>query len=184
MGIRYSLTWEEYWRYFSLRMRQISPRDRLTAFVGLPLSFVLLIVTQAVDVYRLPGMLAFHLKYDACVVLLIMLSLPLSWMMEARRRHVEIGQEGVTFNPVAGRILLPWKTIQLLDEDADSIYMAFQYKALRIARTTRMSILIPKRAFANAGEAERFFEQTQVYCREAGGKPAQSLYAGQSLPAQ
>lgn len=184
MKIRYSLTWKEYSRYLSWRMSKFSRRDRLMAFGVLPLIFMLLIITQAFDVYRLPGMLAFHLKYDACLILLITLWMPLDWMMEAWRRHLEIGLEGVAFNPVARRILLPWKTIQLLDEDADLIYLAFEYRPFRLARVGQCYILIPKRAFPSAGEAERFYETAQIYCREAGAHPTASVYAVRPLPAQ
>ena len=183
MKIRYSYTWKEFRQYSTWQRRQITHRQLACAYGAMALIVILYTATLIWDSHREPFFVPLVLQIDAKTLLwLLPIGIVLSWLFGAVGQKVEIDSEGAVYSRSFEPLRLPWQSITVLDEDDHAIYMAFYHRPFFLSPRAPTSLMIPKRAFADAGEVKRFYELAQEYCREAGGHPVASVSTRPSLP--
>lgn len=154
------------------------------AYGAMALIVILYVANLLWDSHREPFLVPLVLRIDAKMLLwLLPIGIVLSWLFGAVGRKVEIDSEGALYNRFVESLRMPWRSITVLDEDDHAIFLAFYHRPFALSPKAPIFVMIPKRAFHDAGESERFYEQARQYCREAGGQPSASVYVGKSLPA-
>lgn len=182
MQIRYTLTLKEYYRYQFLLFRHIGRIFPLLFFllgIVYALGLVLPTALNLYDRYVLHFPVSDRLLWSTLSMvgillveapLLFALFTPLGWLTY-RQPELEIDTEGVRYRQRRFNMRVPWQSLAQIEEDGRDIYIGS--KLLSFGRM--VFVMLPKRAFSSAQEAQAFFDQAVAYREQAvGGRPPQA----------